>query len=178
MRKFDHNGLLLATYQAEIFEKSTELKCSSPIFLRRFLHSDYLKLLDKNESMYFALDPFEGIEMITEQYGDSAYGKIKYSKDSMFWMGYMYRYISYTREEPTSFIMKTFDYRLMNDVYHSFHTQDPEWVIASLLDIKHLNEDYLDKNKRLKKILKRRYENDPEFQKVMAVVNKENNSRK
>ena len=39
MREFDHNGLLLAEFQGKLFEKSEELNCSSPIFIRRFLHS-------------------------------------------------------------------------------------------------------------------------------------------
>ena len=43
MRKFDHNGLLIAEYQGKLFEKSTGLNCSSGIFIRRFLHSDLLK---------------------------------------------------------------------------------------------------------------------------------------
>ena len=45
MRKFDHDGLLLAEYQGKLFEKSNELKCSTGIFMRRFLHSDLLKKL-------------------------------------------------------------------------------------------------------------------------------------
>ena len=48
MRKFDHNGLLLAEYQGKLFEKSTELNCSTGIFMRRFLHSHLLKKLDTN----------------------------------------------------------------------------------------------------------------------------------
>ena len=48
MKNFDHNGLLLAEYQGKLFEKSTELDCSTGIFLRRFLHSDLLEKLDTN----------------------------------------------------------------------------------------------------------------------------------
>lgn len=65
----------------------------------------------------------------------------------------MYRYISYTREEYTAFVMSIFDYKLMNDVYYTFHTQDPEWCIKCLLEIKNLDEDVFDKNKRLKKVI-------------------------
>ena len=49
MKKFDHNGLLLAEYQGKLFEKSSELNCSTAIYIRRFLHSDLLKKLDKND---------------------------------------------------------------------------------------------------------------------------------
>ena len=54
MREFDLNGLRLAEYQAQLFEYSAEhLECSSAVFLRRFLHSDLLKILDLNESLFY-----------------------------------------------------------------------------------------------------------------------------
>lgn len=160
LKEFDHNGLLLAEYQGKIFEKSLELNCSSAIFIRRFLHSNLLEELDKNLSVLLSLDPDEAIQSLLEQYGDSNYGKVKYSRESLFWMGYMYRYISYTREERTPFVMKTFTHKQMNDVYYVFHTQDPEWVIRSLLEMNHLNENYFDKNYRLKQIMLEKWDRD------------------
>jgi len=154
MRKFDHNGLLLAEYQGKLFEASTELNCSTGVYIRRFIHSNLLKKLDSNNPASLSLDVKEGINSIMEQFGDTDYGKVKYSKNALFWMGYMYRYISYTREQPTKFIMKLFDYKQMNDVYYSFHTQDPEWSVESLLEINHLTEDVFDNNIRLKQIIK------------------------
>lgn len=154
MRKFDHNGLLLAEYQGKLFEKSSKLNCSTGIFMRRFLHSNLLNELDANNSATLSLDENEGINSILEQFGDSNYGKLKYSKNSLFWIGYMYRYISYTREQSTKFIMKIFNYKQMNDVYYSFHTQDPEWCIKGLLEINGLSEKIFDKNYRLKQIIK------------------------
>lgn len=154
MRKFDHNGLLLAEYQGKLFEKSSELNCSTGIFMRRFLHSNLLNELDANNSATLSLDENEGINSILEQFGDSNYGKLKYSKNSLFWIGYMYRYISYTREQSTKFIMKIFNYKQMNDVYYSFHTQDSEWCIKDLLEINGLSEKIFDNNYRLKQIIK------------------------
>ncbi len=66
----------------------------------------------------------------------------------------MHRYISYTREQSTKFIMQLFNYRQMNDVYYSFHTQDPEWCIKSLLEINKLSENIFDNNARLKQIIR------------------------
>lgn len=154
MREFDHNGLLLAEYQGKLFEKSNDLTCSTAIFLRRFLHSDLLKSLDTNNPSLLSLDVNEGITSIIQQFGDTDYGKIKYSKSSLFWMGYMYRYISYTREVSTKFVMDLFAYKQLNDVYYTFHTQDPEWCIRSLLDINDLDDDIFDCNLRLKKTIK------------------------
>lgn len=154
MKKFDHNGLLLAEYQGKLFEKSSELNCSTAIYIRRFLHSELLKKLDKNDPSYLSLDVNEGLNSILEQFGDSDYGKMKYSKSALFWMGYMYRYISYTREQSTKFVMELLSYKQMNDVYYSFHTQDPEWCIQNLLEINNLTENIFDNNCRLKQVIK------------------------
>ena len=153
MKEFDHTGLLLAEYQGKLFEKSTDLSCSSAVFIRRFLHSEYLKKMDLNDTASLSLDVNEGIDSIQKQFGDSGYGKTKYSKSAMFWIGYMYRYLSYTRELPTRFIMKLFPYKQLNDVFYTFHTQDPEWCVQSLLEMNNLTEEVFDNNLRLKKVM-------------------------
>lgn len=158
MKEFNHNGLLLAEYQAKLFERSSDLECSSPVFLRRFLHSDLLKTLDKNNPVLLSMDVNEGIESIMEQYGPSNYGQIKYAKSSLFWMGYMYRYIAYTRQQSTRFVMKLFPYRELNDLFFVYQTQSPEWCIERLLESKNLTEDYFDNNYRLKMVIKKYYE--------------------
>lgn len=158
MRAFDHNGLLLAEYQGKIFEISTELGCSTAVFLRRFLHSDLLKRMDTNDVTTLSLDVYEGIESIQNQFGESDYGKSKYSKSSMFWIGYFYRYLSYTRGVTTKFVMKLFPYKQLNDVYYSFHTQDPEWCVHSLLEMNDQSEDIFDNNLRLKAVISARGE--------------------
>ena len=135
------------------FEKSTELNCSSAVFFRRFLHSDYVKKMDLNDAASLTLDVNEGIDSIQKQFGDFDYGKTKYSKSAMFWIGYMYRYLSYTREVSTRFVMKLFPYKQLNDVYYSFHTQDPEWCVQSLLEMNNLSEEIFDNNLRLKKVM-------------------------
>ncbi len=154
MKEFDHTGLLLAEYQGKLFEESTDLSCSSPVFFRRFLHSDLVKKLDMNDTVSIALDVNEGITSIQKQFGNTEYGKIKYSKSAMFWIGYIYRYLSYTREVSTRFIMKIFPYKQLNSVYYSFHTQDPEWCVQSLLEMNNLDEGIFDNNRRLKKAIK------------------------
>lgn len=154
MREFDYNGFLLAEYQAKLFEKSVDLNCSSPVFLRRFLHSDLVNILDENDSTILPLDVNEGIKSIMGQFGDTSYGKNKYSKSSLFWMGYMYGYIAYTREQSMSFVMKLFNHKQMNEVFYPYHTQGLEWCISNLLELNNLPEEYFDNNYRLKQIMK------------------------
>lgn len=155
MRKFDHNGLLLAEYQGKLFEKSVELNCSTGIFVRRFIHSDLLKKLDANNPVLVSLEVNEGIKSITEQFGETDYGKDKYSAEVMFWMGYMYRYIAYTREVSSKFVMDLWDYKKMNALYYSFHTQDTEWCVRSMLEMINFTEDIFDNNYRLKELIEK-----------------------
>lgn len=154
MKAFDHKGLLLAEHQGKLFEKSVELDCSTAVFLRRFFHSDYLKKLDQNEEASLSLDVNEAIASIESQFGASTYGKTKYAKSALFWIGYMYRYISYTREVSTKLVMRLFSYRQLNDVYYSFHTQDPEWCVRSLLEMNGQKEDAFNPNERLKNVMR------------------------
>ena len=154
MKAFDHKGLLLAEHQGKLFEKSAELDCSTAVFLRRFFHSDYLKKLDQNEVASLSLDVNEAIASIENQFGASTYGKTKFAKSALFWIGYMYRYISYTRQVSTKFVMRLFPYQQLNDVYYSFHTQDPEWCVRSLLEMNGKSEDIFDPNKRLETVMR------------------------
>ena len=154
MKAFDHKGLLLAEHQGKLFEKSAELDCSTAVFLRRFFHSDYLKKLDQNEVASLSLDVNEAIASIESQFGASTYGKTKFAKSALFWIGYMYRYISYTRQVSTKFVMRLFPYQQLNDVYYSFHTQDPEWCVRSLLEMNGKTEDIFDPNKRLETVMR------------------------
>lgn len=154
MREFDLNGLRLAEYQAQLFEQSvTYFNCSSSIFIRRFLHSDHLRLLDTNESSRLTLDVNDGFRSIEEQFGPSDYGKIKFSTEALFWMGYLYRYISYTRDIETPLLFKLFNYKKVYELYYVYHTQSMEWCIANLLELNNLTENIFDKNWRLKQIM-------------------------
>lgn len=154
MREFDTNGLRLAEFQGRLFEASVDaFDCSSPVFLRRFRLSDLLKRLDSNESSLCPVDVEEALGEIQEQFGKSEYGNLKFSKATMFWMGYFYRYVSYTREIETPFLFSLFKFDLLNRVYYVFHTQDMEWCIDNLLEMIGCDEGVFDKNKRLKKII-------------------------
>ena len=84
MKTFDHDGLILAEYQGKIFEKSTELKCSTAVFLRRFLHSDFLEKMDTNDVTALSLDVNEGIDNIQNQFGESDMERISILKAQCF----------------------------------------------------------------------------------------------
>ena len=60
--------------------------------------------------------------------------------------------------------------------YYVYHTQSEEWVISRILEIKGKNEDFFDKNLRIKEILKILYEseNDGEMDDLIERINRKN----
>lgn len=108
LKKMDRDGLLLCELQAETFEESAEtLETSSEIFIRRFMNSDVASLMDNNDFLQMNIQPKDIIERIEEQYGHSKYGSVKYSRDELYWIGYVYRYYSYTYELSSVRVYKT-----------------------------------------------------------------------
>lgn len=154
-RKFDNNGLYLAKYQAELFERSIDsFDCSSKYFVRKFKNSKLLEELDKNESALIDPSINFGIESLKEYFlKDSNYGNQKYTSNEMFWIGYIYRYISYTRRVNTRVILKYFPLEDLRNCYYIYHTLSEEQVIQRLLETHNLTEDIFDPNKRLKMIM-------------------------
>lgn len=156
MREFDHDGLLKAQYQAYLFQRSLEeCGCSSPIFLRRFFLSRHAREMDNFHLYSLHLNPAEGFEEIEIEYGPSKYGSEKYSENELFWMGWFYRYICYTRECSSKEIFRLIKPSQMRMLYPVYHTQGEEWCIASMLDYLGLSQDYFDKNKRIVELMKK-----------------------
>lgn len=154
-RRFDANGLRLAEFQAKLFERSVErFDCSSKIFLRRFLHSKVAALLDENDFSRIPLTVNEALDGIEEQFGVSDYGSVKYPAESMFWIGYLHRYISYTRGVGTPLLFSLFRPEQLNSLYYVYHTQDLDWCVGNLLSLNGLTEDVFDCNWRLRQVMK------------------------
>lgn len=156
MRQFDHNGLLLATFQGKLFEESVKKKhYSSPMFLSYFQNSKVAKELDiKNPALIDLNRPLFFIR-IEEEFGQISEGET-YDVNAMFWLGYIYRYICYTRNCSTKFLLEVITPSELITHYYVYHTQSEEWVVNRILEIKGLNEDIFDKNKRMKKLLEER----------------------
>ncbi len=159
MRKFDRQGLEIAMFQAELFEASLiRSKTSSPIFLRRFFLSDFADKMDYTPVDLQAFSIPDAFYYIEKQYGSSTYGKMKYSPESLYWLGYFTRYVCYTRETPSRLFYRLFDVKQVCSLYEAYHTQGEEWCLAHLLESYGYSEADLDINERLKKIMKRGYQ--------------------
>ena len=137
MKKIDKDGLILCEIQAKVFEKSIDKEnCSSGIFVRRFMNSE---ICEKMDGIYF-LEETCSVEQvfkeINEEYGESTYGRTKFSKNELYWMGYIYRYFAYVCQLSSRNIYKIINATELRDLYYPYHTLDPQNAVERILEAK------------------------------------------
>lgn len=139
MKRIDDNGTLLCELQAEAFELSFDkTDMSSEMFIRRFMNSEIVKMLDDTSLLDTNLQSWDLLERIEEEYGYTNYGSIKYTKDELYWIGYIYRYYAYTYEISSRRAYKVVKPKELRDLYLPYHTFDPQQAIERILESKHL----------------------------------------
>lgn len=62
------------------------------------------------------------------------------TKDQIYWIGYIYRYWHYYKNENSKNIYKQAPYETMRINYLMFHTTNPELAIDDLLEIHEQNK--------------------------------------
>ena len=155
MKKIDHDGLLLCKIQGAIFENSLKkTKTSSEIFIRRFMFSNIAKEFDSKAYLNGSITKDEVFELIEDEYGESSYGKNKYSEQVLYWIGYLYRYFSYTYELTSKQVYRHVKPKELNGLYLAYHTLDCAQAIERILEAKNISFDIDEQNKRLLQIIK------------------------
>lgn len=141
MRKIDQIGLKLCKMQAEVFSASVkETNCSSLIFMRRFMNSRVAQRMDLGGFLFEACDVNQILQEIETEFGESSYGKEKYSEAELYWIGYVYRYWSYTYQKTSKQIYKLIKPKELRGLYYPYHSLDPAQAIERILEAKDLNE--------------------------------------
>lgn len=142
MKKIDKDGLLLCESQAKTFELSQQYThSSSDIFIRRFMNSKVAKSFDNKEVLQTNIQPKDVLDRIEEQYGLSTYGSVKYSANELYWMGYLYRYFSYTYDLSSVQVYKVVKPKELRSVFLPYHTMDTAQAIERILESKNLLRD-------------------------------------
>lgn len=137
MREMDDYGLKICKYQGNLFQASVEeVGCSSSVFLRRFMHSGVAKRMDSVGFLFEATDVADALDEIEMQFGKTDYGKTKYSKNELYWMGYLYRYWAYTRECSSKSVYKLIKPGELRDLYFPYHSLDSAQAIERILESK------------------------------------------
>ena len=139
MIKIDKDGLLLCEIQAKAFELSFDImQSSSEIFIRRFMNSKIAQTMDNGDFLQSNLLEKDILDRINEEYGVSTYGSVKYSKNELYWIGYIYRYYAYTYNITSRQAYKKIKPKKLREVFLPYHTMSPEQAIERILEADNL----------------------------------------
>ena len=132
----DEIALKLCDIQGRLFELSANQKYDSIKFIRVFMNSDVSRALDsKYNRMQWAGEEYLLDEVIGNSKTESLVGGEVYSKDVLYWIGYIYRYWHYYSGEDSRKIYKQAPVEVMKRNYMMFHTMDPVLAIENLKEI-------------------------------------------
>ena len=156
MRKISNDGLLLCKLQAETFEKSIDkMDTSSEIFIRRFMKSEIAKRFDNESVLESNIQANDILELINEEYGISNYGSVKYTRNEIYWIGYIYRYFASTYEMSSAQVYKIVKPKELRGLFLPYHTMDPAQAIERILEAKNMIVDEEAELRRQYEIFKR-----------------------
>lgn len=132
----DELQLKLCDIQGRLFELSADHSYESTSFIKAFMNSEVAKALD---STYNRMQ-WAGEEYLLEELEDIAGDNLTkegeiYSKDILYWIGYLYRYWHYYTNEDSRKIYKQAPVGTMKRNYFMFHTMAPELAIEDLKEI-------------------------------------------
>ena len=128
--------LKLCDIQGRLFELSAEKEYNSAAFIKAFMTSKTAKELDSRYNrMQWAGEEYLLEEVISDAGDSLATGGEIFSKDIMFWIGYIYRYWHYYSGEDSAKIYKQAPVETMKRNYMIFHTMDPILAIEDLKEI-------------------------------------------
>lgn len=128
--------LKMCDIQGRLFELSADKEYGSVNFVKVFMNSEVAKALD---STYNRMQ-WAGEEYLLEEIAAVAGDKLEktgeiYSKDILYWIGYLYRFWHYYTNEDSVKIYKQASVGTMKRNYMMFHTMAPELAVENLKEI-------------------------------------------
>ena len=140
MKKLDAEGLEICRLQGDLFEASAELcPCSSPIFIRRFMNSELAKRFDDAMVLADSNTLRSLVAELDAQYGPSEYGRKRYDSETLYWMGYLYRYWNVVFGISSKRIYKIVSARELSELYYPYHSLDPAQAIERICEVEGVN---------------------------------------
>ena len=128
--------LKMCDIQGRLFELSVDKGYGSNNFVKIFMESDVAKALD---SSYNRMQ-WAGEEYLLEEIAAVAGEKMEktgevYSKDILYWIGYLYRFWHYYTNEDSAKIYRQAPVETLKRNYMMFHTLAPELAVENLKEI-------------------------------------------
>lgn len=126
----------LCDIQGRLFELSTKKRLNSETFIEDFMRSMVASYLDAPYNrMQWAGEEYLLEELMSECAGKLKSGGDVFTKDEMYWIGYLYRYWSILKNERSADVYKQAKTQVMHQNYLMFHTLDPGLAIENLKEI-------------------------------------------
>lgn len=158
MIRIDQDGKRLCDIQAELFEKSIRASdMSSEVFVRRFMNSKIATELDSGAFLDDSKTIGDIFMALDEQYGTSDYGSTKIANEILYWVGYLYRYFSFTYEISSKQAYKLLPFKYVASTFLSYHSLDVAQAIERLLEAKNISfkeEDIIRKGIDLLRVIR------------------------
>jgi hypothetical protein len=133
--------LQLCDIQGRLFELSAKEDISSEVFIPAYMTS---KTCEQYDAPYHRLQ-WSGEEYLMEEFydeykkqgrlfsNDMKKGKkILFTKDELYWIGYMYRYWHFLTGEKSKQFYRQAPVQMMKKIYPGFHTIDEKLAIENI----------------------------------------------
>lgn len=153
MRSVDAIGRDACAFQGRVFELSgSELpRCSSAVFVRRFMRSELARRVDERGS-FDSGSTVEGVIVeVDAEYGGRPYGTALYPREALYWMGYTYRYWTISAGTTSKHAHAICGAREMLGLYEAYHTLDPAQCVERILEAKGQPTDAEDEDELMRR---------------------------
>ena len=128
--------LKLCDIQGRLFELFANTEYDVESLVKAFMNGEIAKNLDSEYNrMQWAGEEYLLEELIATCKDKLTTKRETFSKDVLFWMGYVYRYWHFYTGEESNKIYKQAPFETMNVNYLMFHTMDVEMAIDDLKEI-------------------------------------------
>ena len=131
MKDFD---LKECDIQGRLFKLSVKNGYDSKEFIKSFMNSETARQLDSDYNFLQWAGEEYILDQLTEEKEIMQNGNT-YDINTMYWIGYIYRYWHYHYNETSKNIYKQADEEVMKRNYFVFHTFDPIVAIEDLKEI-------------------------------------------
>lgn len=124
--------LVLCDMQAKLFLISKEKGYASDIFIKVFMKSPTARDLDKPFHFMQWAGEYYLMSRLEEEHADTLVSGPSYDTETLYWIGYIYRYWHIYTGESSKEIYKQAPAKTMQIVYLMYHTMSPEMAIDRL----------------------------------------------
>ena len=128
--------LTLCDTQGQLFELAAERGYNSEAFIKAFMTSQVSADMDKEFHHVQWAGKAYILSRMEDELGELLVkdGEI-YDKETLYWIGYIYRYWNFYTSESSKEIYKQAPAKTMNVVYLMYHTMSPEMAIDRLKEV-------------------------------------------